>query len=372
MLAAPGDLNYLRVDQVGSLLRPAILKEAWARHGEGKASDDELRQTQDAAIRAIIARQEAIGYPILTDGEFRRLGFQDSLAAAVSGMNLRTAPSMAKGTPGSRGEDPTFDVRVPAAERLRLDRNLPLEEYQFAQALTSRPVKVTLIGPGRVMQRFDPDASQGVYEDVDDFVSDVVAVERQIIQSLVEAGCRYISIDEPSYTAYVDPTWIAAMRARGEDPARNLDRAIQADNALMSDFPGVTFGVHVCRGNRQSMYHREGHYDAIAERLFSGLDAQRLLLEYDTERAGDFAPLRYVPRGKIAVLGLVSTKFADLEDTTTLQRRLDEASQILPLDQLALSPQCGFASSLAGNQLAEADQWRKLERVREVADQVWR
>ena len=371
MLAA-APLDGLRVDQVGSLLRPADLKATWARHGGGDASDDELRAAQDQAIRDVIARQDAIGYPILTDGEFRRLGFQDSLAAAVSGMNLRTSPSMAKGLPGSRGEDPTFDVRVPAAERLRLVRNLPLEEYQFAQSLTDRPVKVTLIGPGRVMQRFDPDASRGAYEDVDDFVSDVVAIERQIIQSLVDAGCRYISIDEPSYTAYVDPAWLEAMRAHGENPDRNLDRAIEADNALMAGFPGVTFGVHVCRGNRQSMYHREGHYDAIAERLFSGLAAQRLLLEYDSERAGSFAPLRFVPKGKIAVLGLVSTKLAELEDAATLERRLDEASQMLPLDQLALSPQCGFASSLAGNQLAEDDQWRKLDRVRAVAEQVWR
>ncbi len=372
MLASPGGLGELRVDQVGSLLRPASLKEVWARHGEGKASDAELREGQDAAIRDVIARQEAIGYPILTDGEFRRLGFQDSLAAAVSGMNLRTAPSMTKGPPGSRGEDPTFDVRVPATERLRLARNLPLEEYEFARALTSTPVKVTLIGPGRIMQRFDPDASHGVYEDVDDFITDVVSIERQIIQSLVDAGCRYISIDEPSYTAYVDPTWLAAMRSRGEDPDQNLERAIRADNALMAGFADVTFGVHVCRGNRQSMYHREGHYDAIAERLFTGLDAQRLLLEYDTERAGSFDPLRFVPKGKIAVLGLVSTKFPEVEDSATLLCRLDEASHVLPLDQLALSPQCGFASSLAGNQLAEEDQWRKLERVREVAEQVWR
>ncbi len=371
-MTAPADLAQLRVDQVGSLLRPAALKETWARHSEGRASDDELREAQDTAIREIIARQEAIGYPILTDGEFRRLGFQDSLAATVAGMNLRTSPSMARGAPGSRGEDPTFNVRVPATERLRLVRNLPLEEYRFAQALTARPVKVTLIGPGRIMQRFDPEASHAVYEDVDDFLSDVVAIERQIIQSLVDAGCRYISIDEPSYTAYVDPTWLAAMRARGEDPDESLDRAIRADNALMEGFPGVTFGVHICRGNRQSMYHREGHYDAIAERLFTGLNAQRLLLEYDTERAGSFDPLRFVPKEKIAVLGLVSTKFPELEDTAALRRRLDEASRVLPLDQLALSPQCGFASSLAGNQLAEEDQWRKLERVREVADQVWR
>jgi len=161
------------------------------------------------------------------------------------------------------------------------------------------------------------------------------------------------------------------MRARGEDPAANMERSIQADNAIIDGFPGVTFGVHLCRGNQRSMWHREGSYDAIAERLFSGLNHERFLLEYDTERAGGFEPLRFVPKGKLVVLGLVSTKVARLESADELKRRIDQASRYLPLDQLALSPQCGFASDIAGNLLSEDDQWRKLELVGRVADRLW-
>ena len=219
------------------------------------------------------------------------------------------------------------------------------------------------------MQLYDPENE--TYAGMDEFLSDVVAVEREIVGQVVEAGCRYVQIDEPSYTAYVDANWLESMRERGEDSQEHLDKAIEADNAVMSGFPGVTFGVHVCRGNRQSMYHREGAYDAIAERLFTGLDCQRLLLEYDTPRAGTFDPLRFVPAGKVAVLGLVSTKAPDLEDADALKRRLSEAEQFLPLERMALSPQCGFASGIAGNLLSEDAQWRKLELIESVAAGVW-
>jgi 5-methyltetrahydropteroyltriglutamate--homocysteine methyltransferase len=181
-----------------------------------------------------------------------------------------------------------------------------------------------------------------------------------------------VQIDEPGYTAYVDPPSLEQMRARGEDPARNLERSLRAEQAILGGFPDVTFGIHVCRGNQRSMWHREGSYDAIAEQLFSSLPHQRLLLEYDTERAGSFEPLRFVPRDKTVVLGLVSTKTPELESADTLKRRIDEAARYLPLDQLALSPQCGFASDIVGNLLSEDDQWRKLELVQEVAAAVWR
>ena len=363
-------LDTIRTDLVGSFLRPPRLKDAHIRRSRGQVGDEEVRQIQDEAIRSLIAREEAVGLPVATDGEFRRDGFMDSFTAAVTGINLLTSSAVEEvATPHTRGNDPTLNRRQPATERLRLTHNLVLDEFRFAQGLTGIPVKVTLIGPGRIMQLYDPENE--AYAGMDEFLSDVVAVEREIVGQVVEAGCRYVQIDEPSYTAYVDANWLESMRERGEDSQEHLDKAIEADNAVMSGFPGVTFGVHVCRGNRQSMYHREGAYDAIAERLFTGLDCQRLLLEYDTPRAGTFDPLRFVPAGKVAVLGLVSTKAPDLEDADALKRRLSEAEQFLPLERMALSPQCGFASGIAGNLLSEDAQWRKLELIESVAAGVW-
>jgi 5-methyltetrahydropteroyltriglutamate--homocysteine methyltransferase len=193
-----------------------------------------------------------------------------------------------------------------------------------------------------------------------------------MIRELVDAGCRYVHIDAPGYTAYVDEPSLAAMRGRGEDPEENFARSLRADARLIEGFPGVTFGIHLCRGNQRSMWHREGSYDAIAERLFNELPHQRFLLEYDSPRAGSFAPLRFVPKGKTVVLGLISTKVPELETLDELKRRIDEATKYLSLEQLAVSPQCGFGSDVVGNLVSEADQKRKLERVVEIASKVWR
>jgi 5-methyltetrahydropteroyltriglutamate--homocysteine methyltransferase len=188
---------------------------------------------------------------------------------------------------------------------------------------------------------------------------------------LADAGCPYIQIDAPSYTAYVDPRSLEKMRVAGQDPLAKMDCSIKADNALVEGIDGVTLGIHLCRGNVRSMWHREGAYDAIADRLFNGLHHHRFLLEYDTERAGGFEPLRFVPKNKIVVLGLVSTKVPDLESADELKRRIDQASRFIPLEQLALSPQCGFSSNIVGNLISEDDQWRKLDLVRQVAADVW-
>jgi 5-methyltetrahydropteroyltriglutamate--homocysteine methyltransferase len=376
-------LATLRVDQVGSLLRPASLKGAFTRHGRGEIDDAALRAAQDAAVRAAIARQEAIGLPILTDGELRRLNFQDSFGSSVSGFAATentvafSEQRVAGGAPGQRwdpgyhGAGPAVLHRRPVQDRLRLVQNVPLAEYHFASALTSRPVKTTLIGPDRIIQRYDAAGSRAVYPELDAFVADLVAIQRQMIRELADAGCPYVQIDAPGYTAYVDAPSLGQMRERGEDPDANLARSMAADNAVIAAFPELVFGIHLCRGNQAGMWHREGTYDAIAERLFTTLGHQRLLLEYDTERAGDFAPLRFVPKDKIVVLGLVSTKTAQLETADDLKRRIAEASRYLPLEQLALSPQCGFASDIVGNPLTEDDQWRKLERVQQVASEVW-
>jgi len=220
--------------------------------------------------------------------------------------------------------------------------------------------------------RFNIERSRAVYPDRESFLADVVAIQREMVGQLVGAGCDYVQIDEPSYTGYVDPPTLERMRADGADPLGNLERAIDADNRVIEGLAGkAVFGLHVCRGNRASMWHREGKYDAIAERLFGGLKYDRLLLEYDTERAGTFEPLRFVPKGRIAVLGLITTKSGRVETVDELKRRLDEASRYLPLEQLALSPQCGFASGIAGNLLTEEEQWRKLDVMLETARQVW-
>jgi 5-methyltetrahydropteroyltriglutamate--homocysteine methyltransferase len=212
------------------------------------------------------------------------------------------------------------------------------------------------------------------------FLADVVDITRQIIRGLVEAGCRYIQIDAPGYTAYADKVSLDRMRSRGEDPAKNMELSIAADNATIAGFENVTFGIHLCKGNPRTIdpvtgkvmpqWHREGHYDDIAERLFSQLKHHRLLLEYDDERSGTFAPLRYVGKGKTAVLGLVTTKRADLEGLDVLRKRIDEATAYLPVEQLALSPQCGFGG-LDSISIPEEDQWRKFERILETARHVW-
>ncbi|HEX9465780.1 MAG TPA: methionine synthase [Alphaproteobacteria bacterium] len=378
------DLNSIRTDVVGSLLRPASWRQAREQYDGGKIDLAALRGVEDRCIRDFLRLQESIGLDVVTDGEISRLNFQDSFGLAVSGYDAATESVTqhvaraaggaalqrfdfkdlhAKGTPVSH--------RRPAVKRLELVRNVPLEEFQRVRPMASRPVKVSLIGPDRISQRFDHQASKGVYAGLDDFVADVVAIQRRMIQQLVDAGCRYVHMDAPGMTAYVDEPSLQAMRARGEDPAVNLSRSLKAEADVASGFPGVTFGFHLCRGNQHSMWHREGTYDAIAERMFNELPHQRFLLEYDSPRAGGFAPLRFMPKGRIAVLGLISTKVPELETVDALKRRIDEAAKYAPLEQLAISPQCGFGSDVAGNRISEDDQKRKLERVVETARQVW-
>ena len=373
------DLTLMRVDQVGSLLRPAKLKDAFAKHDQGLISEEELRQGQDEAIREVLATQEAHDLPVVTDGEYRRLNFLESFygVAGFEGLHRWDAlvrsdvrPPEASAAP-PKGLNPVVIARTPVTERLRLVRNRILEEYLFASRCTTRTVKTTLIDTDRIVETFDPEKSRAVYSDVDEFLADVVRIQRRMVEEVVQAGCRYVQIDGPSYTSYVDPSAVAAMRSKGEDPTVNLARSVEADNAVIAGFPGVTFGLHVCRGNRQSMWRHEGFYDAIAERLFNGLRHQRLLLEYDTDRAGNFEPLRFVPKGKTVVLGLITTKVGRVETVDELIRRIEDASRYLPIDQLALSPQCGFASDIQGNLLSEEAQWRKLDVMLETARQVW-
>lgn len=379
------ELARIRNDVVGSLLRTAPLKEARARYDGGSITVGQLRAIEDEEIIKAVRFQEQLGLEVVTDGEFRRLNFQDSFGESVSGYDAGRAnlkfyeQRVEGGTPLRRWEIPisgeakatAVSQRRPVVEKIRLTRNVPLEEYRFVSQAATKPAKVALIGPDRISQRFDWQNSRAVYANMDEFVADVVKVEREIVTGLVEAGCRYLQIDAPGYTAYVDPPSLEAMRRRGEDPQQNFSRSLKADNQLLEGFDDVTFGIHLCRGNQRSMWHREGTYDDIAERLLNELEHDRFLFEYDSPRAGGFEPLRFLPKGKIVVLGLVSTKVPELERIDDLKRRIEAASKYAPLDQLAISPQCGFSSDVVGNLISEDDQKRKLEIVVETARQVW-
>jgi 5-methyltetrahydropteroyltriglutamate--homocysteine methyltransferase len=368
-------LAKIRTDVVGSLLRPGHLKEARARFDDGNMSAEELRLIEDQAVRDAVLLQEQAGVEVVTDGEYRRLNFEESFGASVSGfdrgrVDTRFYEQRAKeARPLEREEIP--EARRPVVDRLRLVRNLPLQEFLFVSRAAKKPAKVALINADHYRQRFDEHHPTSAYSSEEDFLADLVRVEREILSSLVDAGCRYIQIDAPRYSAYVDPRSVQSMHQRGKDPVAELTRSIQADNEVVRGFDGVTFGIHVCRGNRNSMWLREGSYDAIAEKLFNELIHDRFLLEYDSPRAGSFEPLRFVPQGKLVVLGLVSTKTPELEKTDELKRRIDVASRYVPLDQLAISPQCGFSTNVGGNLISEDDQKRKLAVVVETARQVW-
>jgi len=385
MLTVMKDLAHIRNDVIGSLLRPARLKTARVAYDDGKQTLDDLKNVENDCIREAVTLQEQIGLSVVTDGEYRRLNFQDSFGESVAGYDAGRAslqfyeqrvqgsnPLQRWQIPEGGEHKPTAVAqRRPVSETLRLARNVPLEEFYFINEVAQVPAKITLIGPDRIAQRFDWQNSKAVYPGIDAFMRDVVEIEREIIQGLVQAGCRYVQIDAPGYTAYVDQPSLDAMRARGEDPKENFSRSLAADNQILAGFDDVTFGIHLCRGNQRSMWHREGTYDEIAERLLNELKHDRFLFEYDTPRAGGFEPLRFLPKGKVIVLGLVSTKVPQLETVDELKRRIGEASKYVALEQIAISPQCGFSSDVVGNLISEDDQKRKLEVVVETARQVW-
>lgn len=380
-MSSPHPLAKIRVDQIGSFLRPEDLKAAFLRHARGTLGLDPLVAAQDAAIAGLIAEQEAHGLPFVTDGEYRRLNWQVSFSD-VSGWDLWSGSwrqflahpdNLGEGErPNSKGGDAVLSFRTPATARLKLVESFPLRELRFIKAATATPAKITLMGPDRVTQMCDIEGSKPHYADADAFLADVVAIQRAMVDDLVAAGCDYVQIDEPSFTGYVDPATLDRMAARGEDPLKNLRRAIEANNQVIAGVRGrATTGLHICRGNRASMWHREGKYDGIAEAVFGGLAYDRLLLEYDTERAGGFEPLRHVAKGTTVVLGLVTTKTGVVETVDELRRRIDEAGRFIDLDQVALSPQCGFASGIGGNALSEREQWAKIDVIVETARRVW-
>ena len=359
-----------RAEHVGSLLRPPEVLQARAAHAAGSLSLEQLRTAEDRAILQVLGKQSELGLDVVTDGELRRGSWLTDMADAVEGFVSERVPLEWKG-PGGGVEGSTAHA---AGAKLRKARKMTGHEVPFLKKHARAPFKVTLPAPSNFMQiSYKPGITEKFYPTHADLLNDLVEIVRDEVRWLVSEGVQYIQFDAPYYSHYLDPRRQASMRQGGFDPFKELENAIAGDNAALRDVPrgGVTLALHVCRGNSKSRWYAEGGYDAIAEKLFGLLEVDRFLLEYDTERSGGFEPLRLVPRGKTVVLGLVTTKEPKLESQTELRRRIDEASKFVPLENLALSPQCGFASVAAGNLLSMDEQWKKLELVVDAARKVW-
>lgn len=356
-----------RSDVVGSLLRPEYLKEARERHDAGELSDADFKGIEDRAVDEAIALQERAGVAVVTDGEMRRYAFYGHLIDAVDGFDKYGGWAIP--FRNEAGEELVLKRPV-VISRLKKKRHLCAEEFTYLRARTKLPAKVTLISAQQAAAYYDSDKSRGAYATIDFYLADLVDILRNEIAELIRLGCTYIQIDSPQYTALLDPELREGYRKRGNDPDRLLDLSIEMDNAVISDHPGITFGLHLCRGNNQSKFYARGDYGPITK-VFQNTGFQRFLLEYDDERSGGFEPLSRVPEDRTVVLGLVSSKKAPLESSEELKQRIDEASAYIRLDRLALSSQCGFASTLEGNLLTVADQEAKLRLVVQTARTVW-
>jgi methionine synthase II (cobalamin-independent) len=360
-----------RADHIGSLLRPAELLQARSANAIG----EQLRALEDEHIERVVRRQAELGFKIFTDGELRRVNFMSDFNDAVEGIDesdnlLRTWQASVAGS----GTQPS---RVPGiiVGKIKQTRRLTRHELTFLKQHSPGDIKVTLPTANQFPAiYFKQGISEKVYPNHSAFLWDIVPVIKGEIQALVNEGVQYIQIDAPRYSYYIDPKWRSYVKNdMGLDPDQALDEAIRADNACLegAQREGVILAIHLCRGNNRSQWYAEGGYDAIAEKLFGQLDVDAFLLEYESERAGTFEPLRFVPHGKTVVLGLVSSKLAEMESQDHLARRIEEASKYVPFENLALSPQCGFASTMEGNLISEDEQWQKLGLVTETARKVW-
>jgi 5-methyltetrahydropteroyltriglutamate--homocysteine methyltransferase len=359
-----------RAENVGSFLRPLVLLEARFAHTNSQLTLDQLRTAEDQAILEVFEGQRNAGMPIFTDGELRRGSWLTDMADAVEGFVQEKVTLEWKG-PGSGQEGSTAQV---VGGRLRKVRKMTAHELPLLKKSAPGPFKITLPSPSNFMvASYKRGVTDRLYPSYDDLLRDLVEFTRDEIRWLVSEGVTYIQFDAPYYSHYLDPTQRQQMQALGLDPDQQFEKSIAADNAALQDAPRgkVRRAAHICRGNSRSRWYTEGGYDAIAEKLFGSLEVDAFLLEYDNERAGSFEPLRLVPRGKTVVLGLVTTKQPQLESQDDLRRRIDEAARLVPLENLAISTQCGFASVAAGNLLSIDDQWCKLALVVDTARKVW-
>jgi 5-methyltetrahydropteroyltriglutamate--homocysteine methyltransferase len=356
-----------RSDVVGSLLRPDYLKEARERHESGELSDAAFKQIEDRAVAEAVELQERAGIEVVTDGEMRRYAFYGHLVDAIDGYDK--LGGWAIPFRNEKGEE-VIQPRPVVVSKLRRRRHMCAEEYTWLRAQTARPAKTTLVSAQQAAAYYDAEKSSGAYATVDAYLADLVDILRGEIEELIRLGCVYVQIDSPQYTALLDPDLREGYRKRGNDPDRLLDLSIEMDNAIIGNHSGITFGLHLCRGNNQSKFYARGDYGPITK-VFRKTRFDRFLLEFDDERSGGFEPLAQMPEDRVVVLGLVSTKTPALESKDEVTRRIEEASSFVPLERLALSPQCGFASTLEGNLLSDADQEAKLRLVAETAREVW-
>jgi 5-methyltetrahydropteroyltriglutamate--homocysteine methyltransferase len=362
-----------RADHVGSLLRPAELLDARRSH----ISSEQIHALEDRQILRILQRQKDLGLEIFTDGELRRTNFMSDITEAVEGFDLGDAVQRnwtddAKAAPQPAGVSGITGIVI---SKLKQRQPFTGRELPFLREHAPGPIKITLPSATQFPAiSFKYGITDAVYRDPYALLTAITALMVDDLRTLAASGISYLQIDAPRYSYYLDPKWTAWMEKELRvDPAEMLTASLAADNACFAAarHAGVTLAIHLCRGNNRSHWYAEGGYDAIAERLFHELAVDRLLLEYDDKRSGTFAPLRFVPRGKTVVLGLVSTKHPGLERKEDLLRRIDEAAKWVGLEQLALSPQCGFASTMEGNLLTEEQQWAKLKLVVDTAREVW-
>jgi 5-methyltetrahydropteroyltriglutamate--homocysteine methyltransferase len=352
---------------VGSLLRPAYLADARKQFESGQLNAADFKTLEDRAVNEAIALQEAAGIDVITDGEMRRYAFYGHLVDALEGFDK--FGGWAIPFRDETGEQLILKRPV-VVERLKWRRSMCSEEWVYLRSRKSNPGKVTMISAQQAAAYYDPEKSKSAYPSRDAYLADIVDFSHREVEELVRLGCTYIQIDAPQYAALLDPQMREGYRQRGNDPDKLIDLCIELDNAIISGHPGITFGIHICRGNNQSKFYASGDYEPIS-RIFTQTKFQRFLLEYDDERSGGFEPLRHVPEERFVVLGLVTTKKPRLEAADELRRRIEEASRYLPLERLALSPQCGFASTMEGNHISPEDQRSKLELVASVAREVW-
>jgi methionine synthase II (cobalamin-independent) len=357
-----------RAEVIGSLLRPSYLKDARQRHAARSISDAELKRAEDRAVDEAVRLQIRAGVSVITDGEMRRYAYFGHFIDATEGFDK--FGGWAISFRDAQGDELLFQRPV-VVSRLRRRRHLCAEEFTYLRARTERPTKATLISALNTTSYYDPDKSTGAYPTRDAYLSDAVDILRGEVDELVRLGCTYIQMDGPPYTLLMDPATREGFRRRGTDPERLIDLGIEMDNAVIGNHPGVTFALHLCRGNNQSKFIGSGGYDPIAAKVFRASRFARFLLEYGDARSGSFEPLRNVPDDRTVVLGLVTTKHAALESRVDLAGRIREAAAFVPLERLALSPQCGFASTLEGNLLTPADQDAKLTLVAATAREVW-
>jgi 5-methyltetrahydropteroyltriglutamate--homocysteine methyltransferase len=368
-------MRPVRTDVVGSMLRPPELLEARNFFRLGEMTPAAFKEIEDRAVDGAIEAQEAAGLDVVTDGEMRRESFQSQFTEAVAGFSEYTIDAFLWGD--WHGDAETGDRKIDrptqlaVSEQLRRVRHLSVEEFVYARARTDRIVKVTLPSPSLFANFWQPDAPDNPYPSLDRFLDHVAIILREEVEELIRLGCVYIQIDAPHYPLLIDPETRAFYETQGWNLDEWLDRGIELDNFVMVDHPDVVYGFHLCRGNQGSRWLVAGSYEPIAEKVFNGVRAQRLMLEYDDERSGDFEPLRHIPEDKIVVLGLVTTKSGRRETADELCERVEQAAQYVPLERLAISPQCGFSTSVVGNNLTVADQQYKLNTMVEAARRIW-